>query len=583
MKHIITTLLISLIFSATSISNFSLKLSNETKLEETKSVIKLNSKTKRANYTDSTYDVFYDCSGGTYNSTVVSFSETVIADSLLTEPDRTKMHKNYASFDGWYLIDGTAWNFSEDTVTQDVTLRAKWNWDNSYRVENIGSKPYYFSQKYYLSSNWNRISSNSINNIPIEVGDNDTDGINDELDKKYFPQSDINTAINTSGIASSYGGCGPIAMMGIMDYFARNKNYSSIMNNPENSTDRIQLAYDIFTNTNTSEWPMFANETYNLENNINNLNETMLYSGGSKNTLTFPGDYVDGFNTLMTDKYHLNNQISAHSQGWFLVSKNSKINKVKESIDNGLPVTIYAGQAGAGYFGNHYVNAYAYEVWQGKDRDGKTITNTLFNTRLNWGWGQSYDCHMDADMLSALFSGIIYYKVTDSNQLIRPIDFSTKFVNENGQGQYFFYDKTEDITTSNGFTFGTSRLRCGYIENQYLVLSANRSGAGRASLEMNFDINVKAINFDLSLWSGLESLTGQNDYVKLFYLDSENQWQEQMQFSVNNLSTLKQYPDNFYTQFPIATNGIKFEVFKENPTGDRNKGRVVIGNMNLFY
>lgn len=490
------------------------------------------------------------------------------------------MSKQYASFDGWYLVDGTAWNFSEDIVTQDVTLRAKWRWDTSYRIENIGSKLNYFSRKFYSSSNWRCISSNSMTTIPIEVGDDDTDGINDILDRKYFPNSDIDTAIKTSGIASSYGGCGPIAMMGIMDYFARYKNNSSIISNPENSYDRIQLAYDIFTNTNTSEWPMLVNKTNAIENNID---ETMLYSGGSKNTLTLPDDYVDGFNTLMTNKYHLNNQISAHSQGWFFVSKISKINKVKESIDNGLPVTIYAGQAGSGYFGNHYVNAYAYEVWQGIDRDGKIITNTIFNTRLNWGWGQTYDCHMDADILSSLFSGVIYYTVADKNQLIRPIDFSKDFVNSNGQGQYFFEDKTVNITTSDGFTFGTTRLRCGYIENQYLVLSANRSGAGKASLEMNFDINVKAINFDLSLWGSLEGLNGGNDYIKLFYLDSNNEWQEHMQFSALDLSTLKEYLDNFYTQFPLATNGVKFEVLKENPAGDRNKGRVVIGDLNLFY
>lgn len=116
-----------------------------------------------------------------------------------------------------------------------------------------------------------------------------------------------------------------------------------------------------------------------------------------------------------------------------------------------------------------------------------------------------------------------------------------------------------------------------------MVLFANRSGAGRASLEMNFNINVKAINFDLSLWSGLEGLNGENNYIKLFYLDSNNEWQEHMQFSAFDLSTLKEYPDNFYTQFPTATNGIKFEVFKENPSGDRNKGRVVVGDINLFY
>ena len=85
---------------------------------------------------------------------------------------------------------------------------------------------------------------------------------------------------------------------------------------------------------------------------------------------------------------------------------------------------------------------------------------------------------MDSDLLSVLTSGVIYYEVKDNNQLIRPNDFSKEFVNGNGQGQYYFYDKTADIITSDGFNFGTKRLRCGYIEDKYLVLSANRKDAG---------------------------------------------------------------------------------------------------------
>jgi hypothetical protein len=33
----------------------------------------------------------------------------------------------------------------------------------------------------------------------------------------------------------------------------------------------------------------------------------------------------------------------------------------------------------------------------------------------------------------------------------------------------------------------------------------------------------------------------------------------------------------------VETSTIKFEVIDKNPSGDRNKGRVVIGNMNIFY
>ena len=34
-------------------------------------------------------------------------------------------------------------------------------------------------------------------------------------------------------------------MMGILDYFARYRGYTSIMDNPTKSDDRIRLAYDV--------------------------------------------------------------------------------------------------------------------------------------------------------------------------------------------------------------------------------------------------------------------------------------------------------------------------------------------------
>lgn len=142
------------------------------------------------------------------------------------------------------------------------------------------------------------------------------------------------------------------------------------------------------------------------------------FSGGGKNTLTLPGNYANAFNSLISSKYHLNNQITAHSQGWLLTPLSSKINKIKQSIDMGLPVTVYAGLAGKGDLGNHYVNVYEYQNWTGIDRDGKAINNDVFKVRVNWGWGQAENRYMDATMLSASFSGVIYYTVTDANQLI---------------------------------------------------------------------------------------------------------------------------------------------------------------------
>ncbi len=466
-------------------------------------------------------------------------------------------------------------------------------WDLSKGLEECdGGIEGYFSDKYKQSTGWTMISSKSTKDvsgfIPIEV-----QGRENEL----FPDTDIEKAIETSGIPSSYGGCGPIAMIGILDYFARYQGYSSIMDNPENSTDRISLAYDVFTTTLTFEVPSVSTmeEPAHQHEILEHQNDALAYqeellayqqaaalsSGGSKNTLTLPVHYVNAFNELMSNNYHLNEQIKATDHG-MLASMESKIKKVKDSIDKGLPATIYTGLAGDGPLANHYVNAYEYQEWQGTAKNGNVLKNIVFKVRLNWGRGQEYECYMDAELLGEPITGVIYYTVTDKNHLIRPTDFAKDFVNSNGQGQYFFYEKTADITTSDGFHFGTNRLRCGYIENQYLVLSANRANAGLAFLEMNFETAIKAMNFDISLWSGLEGL-GSDDYVKIYYKDSNGKWREKMTLEINQLSTLKSYPDNYYITFTAPTKGIKFEVYDANPTGDRNKGRIVIGDMILFY
>lgn len=571
-------------------ANKSIKVENvqENNIEE--NVIR--SKQKKLSNSNSTVVVKFDCNGGVYQKTLKSFEQVVESGSLLIEPDKTKMTKEFAFFDSWITKDGRKWNFEEDIVTEETSLIALWEIDYSEKIETFNTINEYFLTKYYKSTDWHLTEKKSMKdvsgNIPIEVRDDDNDGKHDEIDKLYFPKSDIDAAIEASGIASTYGGCGPIAMIGIMDYFARYRNYTSIMANPLNSNDRVNLAYDIFTYTKTYEIGFSLSEepNENVNSNLSNINNDIeLLSGGAKDTLTLPDDYVESFNLLMLEKYHLDQQIVAHNQGFGFISKKRKIDRIKQSIDEGLPVTIYAAQAGFGTFADHYVNAYEYEVWEGQDMFGNKISNTIFNTRTNWGEdeGQDYNCHMDADMLETMFTGVIYYTVKDKNQIIRPIDFAKDFVNDNGQGQYFYYEKTADITTADGFTFGTARLRCGYIENQYVVLSSKRKDVTEAYLTLNFDIAVKAINFDISQWGTVEGFANNNCSITLEIPDETGEYVPEMSFLPFGMSTDKDAPDNYYLEFSHPTNSFKFRVKYNDPSGDRNKGRIVIGDMNLFY
>ncbi len=85
--------------------------------------------------------------------------------------------------------------------------------------------------------------------------------------------------------------------------------------------------------------------------------------------------------------------------------------------------------------------------------------------------------YCDADILGELQSGIIYYEIKYNTYTAMASDFKEGFINhDTNQVQYFYDPKTELVSTNSNYIFNTNRLRCSYIEDKYLVLSANRSG-----------------------------------------------------------------------------------------------------------
>lgn len=56
-----------------------------------------------------------------------------------------------------------------------------------------------------------------------------------------------------SGIISTYGGCGPLALIGMFDYLSRYRGYENLLPDTTKDNDRIQLATDVFSLTETTE------------------------------------------------------------------------------------------------------------------------------------------------------------------------------------------------------------------------------------------------------------------------------------------------------------------------------------------
>lgn len=574
MKKLFLVLVVgATVFSFTKIGNAASDVPEE-KLQMNESAHPQSVKKRLATESD-VINITFDLNGGTYNGSSDNLYYSIQAGEFITAPDESFLSRKFATFTKWQDENGNEWNFDEDIPTSDLTLRAIWNWDDSYLANAVVEKDVddndvhkFLEIKHYGSHDWVMDESNSKSLLDV------TGHVPIEMQGEYFPTEDILTAIHTSGSVSSYGGCGPIAMMGVLDYYARYRGYTSFMENPNNKADRVRLAYDVLTNTKTIELPKVPIAYIERE--------TMLTSSDDgKNTFTWPSDYVEGFNAVVS-QHNLSEELSCTSE---TLNYSNKIKIIKNSINNGAPVTMFGGLAGDGELGNHYVNVYEYQTWNGIDRDGNKISDLLLVLRLNWNQGDNIKKYASADFLKSIIkTGVIGYTAKHNSEVIRPIDFSKDFINSQGQGQYFYYEKEADIILESGFKFGTTRLRCGYIENEYLVLSAKRENAGTAYLEFNFNVPISAINFDISLWSGLEGLTDYSSSIRLeTRISKESDWNTAYNFVISDLATSKDLEKNMYFKFSAPTNNFRFIVECADPSGDRNKGRVVLGDITLFY
>lgn len=130
------------------------------------------------------------------------------------------------------------------------------------------------------------------------------------------------------------------------------------------------------------------------------------------------------------------------------------------------------------------------------------------------------------------------------------------------------------------FVLETERLRCGYIEEQYVNLSPNRYDAGDAYLELRSSLPIYVFVANISFWSTSEQLySASGDYAYLQYLDKTGEWKTCFDLLAENLSTDRTKQNRFEKDFLEGTYGIKFVAHKEKPNTKRNKGRISIGEM----
>lgn len=162
---------------------------------------------------------------------------------------------------------------------------------------------------------------------------------------------------------------------------------------------------------------------------------------------------------------------------------------------------------------------------------------------------------------------------------IREIEEDTISVSNYGyEGQYFFEEKTKDITTTLGNNVTTKRLRTGIV-NGNLALSAKRKNAGRAYLEYYFEEKVIQINFSMGLWSDSESLI-ENSSIRLEGLLND-QWVTIRSFDARNMSTSYSTLMDYSVTLNYPLYAFRFIVETNQVNNDNNKGRVVIGDITI--
>jgi len=173
--------------------------------------------------------------------------------------------------------------------------------------------------------------------------------------------------------------------------------------------------------------------------------------------------------------------------------------------------------------------------------------------------------------------------------IIQPDDFNKKVQikpEERGfEPQYFFESNKKghaSTTISDHNLFiSTERLRCGYIENSYVVLSPKRENAGKAYLELRFDKPVYSYMFGIALWSKNEGLDNATCTAIVESMDIKENWKEDFDLLndlPNGFSIKSDHIDRYETLHKEGIYGLRFTLTSP-ATGNRNKGRVCIDDL----
>lgn len=387
----------------------------------------------------------------------------------------------------------------------------------------------------------------------------------------YETQTEIKDAKNALNITDPIG-CGSIALADQMFYLTEHAGYTFLNKRTVNNHSATTAAVDISTNRLHIATDIFE-RTYGIS------------ISASAGTFTPPNEIVRSANQIL-EEYGYDKQLTVYGDILpNLSSAETKINNIIDSIDNGMPVIWWTFGPTAGDFGSHYMNIFGYEYWNGVDSNGNKIQHLMFT--LNYNWYSQQVVYMDSDLLKTVTCGFIYFQELYDRMFIRPIDYNYECV-------YNVEEISQTISVKMG-SFVATRLRTGLInhynstntiiDEQYITVSAYKKDAGVAYLKYTFERPVKMVNIELSWWGNNEEITALNGIVQIRFTDDNNNlFLGKDLFSDNMyLSCNPHMPSKIHVEFPFETNTFIVYVSVNEPSGSRNKGRLVIGNVDVIF
>ena len=336
----------------------------------------------------------------------------------------------------------------------------------------------------YGGSGWHMVSSSSKSVEDI------TGTIPYELDEY---SETIQSAKNSAGISSTYIGCGRLALLNQFDYIDRAFNFIELGNHTSDVDYFENLATTVFQIT-----PGIASES---------LGGSII---GLTGTYVSPSDFLDsaievcenyGMDQIeYIDPLNYQTTFPFNITGDYLINNSpssTKLNAIKDSIDQGMPVVWWTGHLAPNPYINHYMNVYSYEKWASYSSGG-AVTHYMFRLRMNWG--ESFIAFVDENVLLANNGGFIFFTPNDLHTYVNftTLNLPSSFLNQESS----IISPQDNVTEYYGrrAALKTYTTPDDYASHLTFCMSGRNGNYTQSYFGLAFNKEIASITFYLAKW-----------------------------------------------------------------------------------